>query len=491
MFWDSLSAAWPYLASALQIGAALAASAHVVLKKSDERSAIGWVGLIWLVPLVGAVLYVLFGINRIRRRASDLRPGRLPGPMAAALTAPQPPAAVGPGAAASAAEGFAAEAPSAIAPLLHRITGLPLAGGNQIEVLESGSQAFRAMLEAIDAARHSVGLASYIFDYDRLGRVVLAALARAQARGVAVRVLVDGIGGRYSRPPVTPLLQRHGIAAREFLPTRLPRLGPFANLRNHRKILVVDGTIGFTGGMNIREGHLAGPRHRDAIADVHFRFAGPVVAHMTATFAEDWLFAAAEPLAGSDWFPTLPQPGTVPARGIAAGPDEAVERIRFAILGALTAARRRARIVTPYFLPDHELTTALSLAALRGVAIEIVLPARGNLRVVDWASRARLTDLLASGCRIWLSPPPFDHAKLMTIDDDWSLIGSANFDSRSLRLNFEFNVECYGRVTAAALNRLLDQRIARAQPYTLADDQARSVLRRLRDGTVWLLSPYL
>jgi cardiolipin synthase len=484
MFWENLTAAWPYVVSVLQVGVALAASAHVVLKKNDERSAIGWVGLIWLVPLLGAVLYVLFGINRIRRRASDLRPGRLPDPAAAALPAQR-----------QAGDADAPPGPddalAGIAPLLDRITGLPLTAGNRIDVLETGHDAFRAVLEAIGTAQHSVGLASYIFDYDRLGRVMLAALARAQARGIAVRVLVDGLGGRYSRPPITPLLLQHGIAACEFLPTRLPRLGPFANLRNHRKILVVDGTTGFTGGMNIREGHLAGPRHRLAIADVHFRLCGPVVAHLAATFAEDWLFAASEPLVGSDWFPDLPQPGTVPARGIAAGPDEAVERIRWAILGALSAARRRARIVTPYFLPDHGLTTALRLAALRGVAVEIVLPQRGNLRIVDWASRARLSDLLASGCRIWLTPPPFDHAKLMTIDDHWSLIGSANFDSRSLRLNFEFNVECYGRTAAAAIDRLVDRRIARARPYTPADDRARSIPRRLRDGTAWLLSPYL
>ncbi len=228
-----------------------------------------------------------------------------------------------------------------------------------------------------------------------------------------------------------------------FLPRWLPRVTPYANLRNHRKILVVDGRCGFTGGMNIREGHYPEVRPRHPIQDLHFRVEGPVVAHLQEAFAEDWVFCSGELLQGERWFPPLEPAGVSPVRGIADGPDEDFEKLRLTLLGALACARSSVLIVTPYFLPDAGLITALNVTALRGVAVDIVLPERNNLRLVQWASTALLWQVLEQGCWVWLSPPPFDHSKLMVVDGTWALVGSANWDPRSLRLNFEFNLECY------------------------------------------------
>ena len=479
---DLLATLSPPLLAALQLLMAVVASAHVVLHKRDVRAAIGWIGLIWLVPYGGSVLYALFGINRIRRRASGLRAQR---PQARSAERVPP----------SRTE-LASALPSSashllsVARLIDRVTDTGITAGNSVVPLAGGGQAYKAMLEAIDAAERTLGLITYIFDNNSAGHSFVAALARAVGRGVAARVLIDGVGARYSRPTITGILRAQGVPAAEFLPSLFPLSIHYANLRNHRKILVTDGRTGFTGGMNIRRGHAThdGP---NAIQDVHFRLQGPVVAHLAETFADDWAFTTGEQLLGDDWFPPLQDAGPVFARGIAAGPDEAFERVQWAMLGAMSLARERIRIVTPYFLPDTALSTVLQVAALRGVRVDIAIPERNNLRLVQWASWAKIFQFLARGCRFWLTPPPFDHSKLMTVDGVWSLIGSMNWDPRSLRLNFEFNVECYDMTLASELDALIDDKIGLSRPLTLADVHARNLPIKLRDGAAWLLSPYL
>jgi cardiolipin synthase A/B len=488
------------LFATVQIILAAVVSAHVVLHKRDVRAAIGWLGLIWLVPLAGSLLYTLFGINRIRRRASGLRAHRPQlrpdaGPALNSMGAPSShnPTQTDPNPTTSQSSPVIpsdAQPLPALAGLMDRVAGMPLVGGNRITPLPGGDAAYAAMLEAIDQATRTLALSSYIFDADPAGLRFADALAAAAARGVAVRVLIDGVGARYSRPPVIPLLQRRDVPVAAFLPSLFPLSIHYAHLRNHRKLLVADGRIGFTGGMNIREGHCL-PNGPHAIDDVHFKLHGPVVAHLMEAFADDWAFTTGEFLYAEAWFPELRPVGPVAARGIAAGPDEAFERIRWAILGALSEARHRVRVVTPYFLPDATLSTALNLAALRGVVLDIVLPAQNNLRLLQWASWAKLSHLLVRGCRVWITLPPFDHSKLMTVDGAWSLIGSANWDARSLRLNFEFNVEVYDSRLASSIDRLIDQRIARARQITMADVDDRPLAIKLRDGAAWLLSPYL
>jgi cardiolipin synthase len=208
-------------------------------------------------------------------------------------------------------------------------------------------------------------------------------------------------------------------------------------------------------------------------------------------FANDWLFTTGEALRGDLWFPDLEHAGQVLARGISDGPDEDFEQLRWTILGALSIARRSVRIVTPYFLPDPALVSALNLAALRGVHVEILLPSKCNLPLVEWASRALWWQVLEHGCRLWLTPPPFDHSKLMIVDDGWVLLGSANWDARSLRLNFEYNLECYDADLARRLEKLIDAKRANAHAVTLEEVDQRSMPARLRDGLARLLTPYL
>jgi cardiolipin synthase len=255
--------------------------------------------------------------------------------------------------------------------------------------------------------------------------------------------------------------------------------------------MVVDGRLGFAGGMNLREGNLVAQNPRHPVRDLHFRLEGPVVAQLQEAFAADWVFVTGEVLAGTDWFPPLEAKGGVVARAIPDGPDEDFEKLRWAILAALSCARDSVKILTPYFLPDPPLVSALNLAALRGVRVEIVLPERSNLPFVDWASRAMWWQVLERGCKIWLGPPPFDHSKLMLVDGQWSLVGSGNWDTRSLRLNFEFNLECYCPELAGSLEKILQSKLQGARQVTLEEVDSRSLPIRLRDGVTRLFSPFL
>ena len=179
------------------------------------------------------------------------------------------------------------------------------------------------------------------------------------------------------------------------------------------------------------------------------------------------------------------------ARALVAGPDKNFEKLRWAIQGALACAQKRVQIVTPYFIPDQSLVSALNTTAMRGVSVDIIMPSKNNLPYVDWASRAMWWQVLERGCRIWLTPPPFDHSKLMLVDDSWAMIGSANWDPRSLRLNFELNLECYGKEFARDVADIIARKMKNSWQITLHDVDSRPISIRLRDGLARLLSPYL
>jgi cardiolipin synthase len=478
------AAVWQYVVAGVSVGLALLAAGHALLHKRDSRAALLWLAVALLVPVAGAALYFMFGVNRIKRRAILLR-GDLEHFHAGQAVAP------------CSVEELAARLPSegrhleSLGRAAARVVERHLLPGNRVEPLVNGDAAYPAMLEAIAAARHSIALSTYIFDRDETGFVFAKALGDAARRRVQVRVLIDATGTRYSWPSILGVLRREGVRHARFMRTFPLRRLLEVNLRNHRKILVADGQIGFTGGLNIRSGHWLGKRPRRPVQDLHFRLEGPVVAQMQEVFADDWFFTTGEALRGEKWFPPLAPCGSVIARGIADGPDEDFEKLRWSILAALAAAKNSVRIATPYFLPEPTLIAALNLAAMRGVAVQILLPSKSNLPFVQWASTAHWWQVLERGCRIWLSPPPFDHSKLFIVDDLWSLLGSTNWDPRSLRLNFEFNVECYDAALARTLAGWFDARLRESHETTLPEVDGRSLPIRLRDNAARLLTPFL
>ena len=480
MNWHAdLDAFWPLCSTGFYLLACLLATGHTLLHKRDTRAATIWIIVIWTLPVAGPLLYLALGVNRVRRRAIQLGVhNTLNRPVPENLGEPEP---------------AGAEHLHHIAGVVSRIVTQPLTAGNTIAPLVNGDAAFPAMLAAIGSAQKSVTLCTYIFDRDATGRQFVIALKRAVRRGVAVRVLVDAAGVRYSWPPITWSLRRMKIPHAKFLPASLftPWRATTINLRNHRKSLVVDSRIAFTGGMNLRHGNVLAARPTHPVRDLHFRVTGPVVTELQAAFANDWAFATGESLDGDLWFAEPAECGDVIARVIPDGPDADFENARWTLLAALAEAQFTVKILTPYFLPDPALITALNLAALRGVRVDIILPAKNNLPFVHWASRAQWWQVLERGCHLWLTPPPFDHSKLMIVDGHWVLLGSANWDARSLRLNFELNVEAYGRGFAATMEKVFAEKLSAAREVTQAEADGRPLPIKLLDATARLFSPYL
>jgi cardiolipin synthase A/B len=464
---------WDLLTCCLAVLAILSAG-HALINKRDPRSALGWIVTCIAVPLIGPLAYWGLGVNRIydRARRWHRRPPVRTSRQRLDVSAQLPPE---------------LEYLKELRRLADRVVSRGLRPGNLIIPLDNGEEAYPAMLAAINQATSSVHLCTYIFDGDDTGKRFIQALARAADRGVEVRVIVDSLGEKYSRPTARKLLKGSTVQFRRFLPLRP---GGYLNLRNHRKILVVDGTVGFTGGMNIGGRHMiSGPP--PVVKDLHFEVRGPVVADLQRTFLDDWCFAKREQLPGERFFPRLDPAGTALTRAVSDGPDKDFRKLHWIILGALSCARQRVVIVTPYFIPDRPLIAALVTAALRGVEITMVLPDVNNLPFVHWASRSYLWELLQQGVRIFAQPAPFVHTKFMVVDRSWSLIGSANLDPRSLRLNFEFDLEVYDLAFAEVLEERCAAAIALSREVTLAEVDGRSLPVKLRDGAVKLFSPYL
>jgi cardiolipin synthase len=457
----------------LHLVLAIGVSGHVLLYKRDIGASIGWIGVAWFAPIFGGILYLIFGVNRVRRRARRLRDwqgGRH------LNRQPVPPA----------------ERDDHLAPLehtVHRITRRPAEPGNAVTVLHNGDEAYPKMIDAIKAARVSIALSSYILRADEVGNAFMDALIDARRRGVEVRVLIDGIGSGYFFSAAYQRLRRGDVPVARFLHSSLPWRMPFLNLRTHKKILCIDGRIGFTGGLNIGRENLLRSQPRYPVRDTHFAFEGPIVAQLIEAFAEDWEFATDEQIDGETWFPTLDEPGDVVARVVTSGPDQDLEKIEFVVLQAVSCARQSIRIMTPYFLPDDRLITALALASMRGVEVDIIVPESNNHFVMDWAIQAQIGPLIVAGCRIWYNPPPFDHSKTMTVDGLWCLIGSANWDTRSFRLNFELNMEVYHADLAHRLDALMMAK--QGHRATGKELDARPLPVQLRDAAARLMLPYL
>ncbi len=473
---------WPILLAVSGIALAAAAAIHAAMNKDDVRAAIGWVGIAIFSPFIGASIYFLAGVNRVRRSAMRARRGHRGGRRQKGWSRVDP----------TRIEAASGPQFRALKHLGDLVASMPFTDHNTVTMLDGGRETYPAMLEAIEGARRSIALQTYILDDDPVGRRFVDALKRAVARGVAVRVLIDAVGARYSRPPITGYLRRSGVPTGRFLGNLLPMRLPYANLRTHRKVLLVDGTIGFAGGMNIRAAfHQL--ESRDALAqDTHFRFEGPMISQLFRVFAGDWWFTTGERLKGRQWaHQRTPSSGGTLCRPIDSGPDDGIERAHSLILGALSVAQTRIRIQTPYFLPDGRLVSALAVAARRGVEVDILIPENSNLRLIDWAVNAQLDQVIGPGCRVWRSSGRFDHSKLMVVDGAWALVGSSNLDARSLRLNFELDIEIMDRVVATEIDRVVEARMKGARRETLQDLKARPFPIRLRNRALWLFSPYL
>jgi len=458
--------------------------------KKDQRAAFGWLAVCILFPLAGSALYYMFGINRVRNRGHDLygkKFWRLVVPLQQGEGRVRKKHHTAPG-----EKDFPMPLSAGVSQIINisdAITDQKLLSGNHVTVLENGDQAYPEMLAAINGARSSILLMSYILRRDDLGNKFVDAMKQADDRGVVVYVIIDGIGDFYGWPRASKAFGNSGVHVERFIPPRIVPPSFLINLRNHRKLLVVDGNLAFTGGMNIDKRHcLADKPTAAGTRDMHFSVQGPVVADMTRHFCDTWQFITHKTLQIHS-APTAA--GDSACRLLIDGPDDNMDKLHLILVGAISTAQRSVDIMTPYFIPSREMISALVAATLRGIQVRIILPEKSNLRFVDWATQNMVWELLQWEVQIYYQPAPFTHTKLFVIDDKYAVIGSANMDPRSLRLNFELCLEVFDRHFAERLKHYCDSSVALSRSLSLTEVDNRSLPVRVRDAICWLFSPYM
>ena len=451
------------------------AALHALMTKRDSKSALAWIAVSIIMPVAGPIIYLVFGINRIGPLARQSYQANMPADNSVVIEEPLhdgllPRATVG-----------------------HSVTGIGLRSCDSIEILENGEESYPSMLADINGASKRVYCSSYIFQNDETGKAFLDAFCSARDRGVDVRILLDGLGSIAYPPSILRKLRKAKLPFHSFNPISLIPPSLHINLRNHRKMLIVDGRSAFTGGQNISDRHLVDRENNPKRArDLHFRLTGKIVDELERSFLKDWNHATGV-VRSDDFEPSnnnRPE-SDIWTRLIPDGPNDDLDKLTKLLVGVMSTARKRIWIMTPYFLPSLDLVGALIAAELRGVDVKILLPEKTNIHLAHWAALHNLSYILDRDLCVYLQPAPFIHTKAILIDEDYALVGSANLDPRSLRLNFELVVEVFNTSFASQLSRYFDACLASASLLNEKRLKALPRWMKVRNALAWLFSPYL
>ncbi|MDR2772686.1 MAG: cardiolipin synthase [Elusimicrobiota bacterium] len=463
----------------LSIGATI----HVLLNKHDIKSSIGWIAIVFLSPFIGTICYIVFGINRVTRKAVRLRSETVDETVDESEISPS-----------SQDNTIKVLSLQAHQMMVYSKNVYPqgFIRGNIIEPLLSGIEAYPAMLDAIKNAKKEVLLESYIFDSDSETDKFLDAFSTAIQNGVKVKVLIDGFGTLrlFRRNIEKKLAKVSGLKYGVFLPPHIPISLPFINLRNHRKLMIVDGETAFFGGMNLSASNMIPTDQKNGISDITFKIKGAVIDQIAQIFESDWAFVKKETFASCSNFVKYDNDSGALARVIPDGPDISIRRTRYIIEGALNSALKHIAIMTPYFLPDNDILSACEIAAMRGVEIEIIVPENNDHQIIAWASEANYPYLIEKGIKIYKKHGAFEHSKLFVVDQLWSLIGSANWDMRSFRLHFESTMEILDEKFARKALEIFSSKKSDSRLINLDEYKNSSILKKLRNNTLRLLTPY-
>lgn len=417
----------------------------IIMQRRAPVSTLAWIMVLNLLPFVGLLVYAYFGPRRVKRQR--LKRWHAQASLMSQRDAqtllddrPKPPLWV-----------------EQHSRLIEATCGLPMCNAYDIELFDNGAQTLDAMLKAIAQAKNHIHLEYYIFEPDETGQRLLRALIERAREHIAVRLLVDAIGSArlLSRRQAHLLAEfkRAGGELAVFHPTRIDRLRPLVNLRTHRKIFIADGRIGMLGGVNITDAENDHIRPHDAYRDTHMLLRGSAVRWLQFIFLQDWQYASGRNLAHDGHLLPRDEPvGDVPVQIIASGPDSDGEAVHRAIIDALNLATERIWLSTPYFVPTEAAVEALRIAALRGVDVRIIVPEKSDSPITSAAARSYYRELQLAGVLIYEYRQRMFHPKTLVVDEQYSMLGSANFDNRSFRLNFE--------VMAAIFNHAVNQRLA-------------------------------
>jgi cardiolipin synthase len=474
-----------------------AVALHCLRNRRETAAMVAWLFVAWSFPFIGPLLYMAFGINRVhtkgwqKQRSNDVllsarrerEDASLPLEYWRALRVAR-------------AGKPDAEYDRELDGTIDRILPhCPLLGGNRIEPLLTGDEAFPRMLDAIDRATSHIHLQAFIIGNDSVGREFLDRLKRKAEAGVRCRVLYDRFGSTrgWAGGLFKPYRNTPGLDIAGWTQTNpIKRLYQF-NLRNHRKVLIVDGKEAFIGGLNLHEGNVT-RSDRQPIRDYHFAVAGPIALELQYAFLQDWYFMTDEDPAAlltADLFPRMEPVGDALIRVANGGPTADVEALTDITCAAIDDARKQLLIVTPYFVPPTDILRALRLAARRGVSVQIVVPKKNNHFYAGLAGQALYDQLLSAGVQIYEREPPFMHAKSIIVDNRVSIVGTANLDNRSLRLNYETNLVVFDEPFANALKRIVLEDMAQSEELELAAWRSRPTYRPVAENLCSLLAPVL
>jgi cardiolipin synthase len=452
-----------------------------VVQRRRPASALAWLVVVFFAPWVGLVLYWLIGENRLPRRRTEEHARVLDAFTRLGRRLEADPSIVHPD--------LEPEMQPPVR-LAKSLGHMPILGGNRVELIDETDTFIDRLVADIDAASDHVHLLFYIFANDETGRRVSHALERAARRGVTCRVLADAVGSRPLLRSVAQHMRNHGVDLRPALPVNVfRRKAARLDLRNHRKLAVIDGRTGYAGSQNIVNADYG--RKNLTWHDLMVRITGPAVLELQAVFASDWFYETEGILNDPRYYPTPHHCGQTPVQLLPSGPNYPTLNYQRVVVAAIHAARERVILTTPYFVPDEALLQAMQTAAQRGTAVDLIVPRRNNMVVVNAASRAYYDDLLDAGVRVHLFNDGLVHAKAMTADDQLAFIGSSNFDIRSFALNFEINLVFYDQLVAQQLHAIQQQYIGRSDRIDPGVWANRPPARKFLDNTAKLLSPLL
>jgi cardiolipin synthase len=374
---------------------------------------------------------------------------------------------------------------------MHALTGAPLSEGNRVDILRNGVQIFPAMLAAIRAAKRTINLEFYIYWDGEIGRQFAEALAERARAGVEIKVILDSVGSSTTSGNLIDFLRRNGIDLEWYHPLRWYTLSRF-NHRTHRKLLIVDGRVGFSGGVGIADTWLGDADSRDHWRETVVRVEGPVVTQMQFAFMDNWVKSRGELLTGLDYFPSLAPAGKHVTQVIKSSPSEGSSTVKLLYIISIVSAEKSIYISNAYFVPDKDTTRALEGAVRRGVDVRVIVPGEyTDVPIVRQASRLHYDYLLRRGIRIFEYQPTMMHAKTMVVDGTWSTVGSSNFDERSFRLNDEVNVNIFDEAVAKQMETMFFEDLTRSREVTLRRWFKRPIVERLKEKIAGVFRPQL
>ncbi|GIP39994.1 cardiolipin synthase [Paenibacillus sp. J31TS4] len=453
----------------------------ILLEFRYPSKTVAWLLVLFIFPILGFIMYVLLG----RRFAHGLQRRRRQKAEKAYEESG------GTGESVDAAGSGRPEGDPRLLRLLARLPGSRAVPGNDVRILTNAEETYGAILEAMEQARDHIHLEYYTVRDDGIGRVFLSLLERKAREGVRVRLLYDGIGSHTLSRSSLAKLSEAGAEIGCFLPPLLAFVDSRINYRNHRKLVVVDGRIGFLGGINIGDEYLGKDPKLGFWRDTHMQLRGHAVRELQRTFLIDWAFVRREPLTGGGFFPEPDRAGSQWVQMITSGPDGRWDPILEAVVAAIHTARRRVLIATPYFSADNGLLMALKLAALSGVEVTVLLPGRPDSRIVYCATLSYLKELLQAGVRFYRYQKGFLHAKVMVVDDSFASVGTANMDMRSFYTNFEMNAVIFDRGTVDRLMKDFEDDLENSEEIEREVFLARPRWQRGKELLCRLISPLL